>query len=67
MYTNTIRISLLLTEFTKTVPNEVLRVQCTGHNAATSFHKLTTYFRTRLSNQLINFRASLYIQEGAVY
>ena len=36
-----LQISLVLTEFTKTLSKEIIHVQCTIHNATTPSYKLT--------------------------
>jgi hypothetical protein len=46
-----LEISLLLTEFTEIVLNEILHVQCTTHNVVISFYKLTGRFKSEYSRQ----------------
>jgi hypothetical protein len=42
-------MSLLLTEITKMVRNEIPHVQCTDHNAVIPFYKLTGRFKSEHS------------------
>jgi hypothetical protein len=49
LHQNILEIALLFIEFTKIIRNEILSIQCTIHNAAIPFYKLTGRFKSEHS------------------